>query len=94
MSLPICGWKNVPNTQDEKCKCGSWKSHWENTTKKEWPEQCCVEDCEESAADGAHVQHNEVTGEKIVPMCAAHNNASNKDEMCFKDGTVCCSAEY
>lgn len=76
MSLPLSGWKNVKNSGNKKCNCGSWKDHWINS-KGDWPTYCSVKNCYERAEDGAHVRNEKVMGEKIVPMCKKHNNPDN-----------------
>lgn len=93
------GWKNKKGTCARSCKCGSWKQHWINYSKKSWPDNCSVDGCTNSPTLGAHVINPSVSGEKIVPMCDSCNQkegsfslktsatlvSANKEETCDKD---------
>ena len=48
---------NINGTADNKCKCGSWKAHWEKFNDKgaAWPALCREVTCREPATHGAHV---------------------------------------
>jgi len=68
---------NINGTSDNKCKCGSWKAHWEKYNEKRiaWPTDCSGANCNEPAVHGAHVQ-KEIGSDKkwyIIPLCAQHN---------------------
>lgn len=76
MSLPGSGWKNKNGTSDRDCKCGTWKQHWINFSKKDWPSSCRVSDCNSAATLGAHIYHADVAGERISPMCNSCNGLS------------------
>ena len=92
-------WKNKSGTGIRNCKCGTWKQHWINFSGKEWPESCSVSGCSNKATLGAHVINAEVSGERIVPMCASCNSLTgyfnlkgnitlvraNKSETCEKN---------
>lgn len=86
MSLPIDGWKNKRGTSIRSCKCGSWKQHWINGSKKAWPKYCCVAGCTGTAEVGAHVYNtsSDVHGEYIVPACKGCNALT--DEFSLKGG--------
>ena len=98
MSITANNWKNKNGTGDRVCSCGSWKQHWLNFSKKQWPDQCSVAGCTNRPTLGAHVFNDSVTGEKIVPMCDSCNKISgtfnlkggvtlvnaNKSETCEK----------
>ena len=77
MSSLLSGWKNVKNSGNKKCNCGSWRNHWKNEKDTSWPRTCSVAGCNESPEDGAHVRNKKFMGEKIVPMCKKHNNPDN-----------------
>lgn len=67
---------NINGTSDNKCKCGSWKAHWEkfNEHKNTWPKYCAAYGCLESATVGAHVQKDIGTNKWfIIPFCNKHN---------------------
>ena len=74
---------NINGTSDNKCKCGSWKAHWEkfNEGKDTWPTYCSVYGCLETATVGAHVQ-KETDSNKwfIIPFCDKHNGPEFKGE--------------
>lgn len=97
MTLTALGWKNKKETAERTCSCGTWKQHWLNHSVETWPRFCSVNDCRNEPTLGAHVINVDVTGEKIVPMCASCNNLSgsfnlsdvwvvsaNKSETCDK----------
>lgn len=98
MGLTATGWKNKVGTADRACKCGTWKQHWINFSKKAWPESCSVKGCTNSPTLGAHVINPDVTGERIVPVCDSCNKlgdsfslkgeincpSANKSETCEK----------
>lgn len=92
MDLPIDGWKNKRGTSVRSCKCGSWKQHWINGSKKAWPKYCCVAGCTGTAEVGAHVYNtsSDVHGEYIVPTCKGCN--ARTDEFSLEIGTTLISA--
>ena len=77
MGLPNNGWANKKGTASRDCNCGSWKQHWINFTKDEWPSTCSVFGCNSSAELGAHVYHPDVEGERIAPMCDSCNKKTD-----------------
>lgn len=77
MSIPASGWSNKGGTSVRSCKCGTWKQHWINYAKKQWPTTCSVQGCSNAPTLGAHVINTSVTGERIIPMCDACNGLSN-----------------
>jgi hypothetical protein len=81
MSVTATGWANKKGTAGRSCKCGSWKQHWLNSTKKSWPKNCSVKGCSESPTLGAHIYNPDVTGEKIVPMCSSCNGLDSKFDL-------------
>ena len=66
-------WKNKKGTSERSCVCGSWKNHWINFAKKDWPQYCSVQGCNNAPVLGAHVINAKVEGERIVPMCDSCN---------------------
>lgn len=90
MSISSSGWGNKVGTADRSCNCGSWKQHWINKTGDNWPNTCSVSGCSSAATLGAHVYHNAVQGERIVPMCAECNALT--DKFSLKGGTKIPSA--
>lgn len=84
------GWKNKNGTGDRACKCGTWKNHWLNFSGEKWPSECSVSGCDNSATLGAHIYNANVSGEKIVPVCASCNKKSG--EFSLKNGVVLVSA--
>lgn len=84
-------YKNVIESDERKCTCGSWKEHWKKFSIKNWPSECSVKGCGRNADLGAHVH---VVGEKkewIVPMCIDCNNDWNK-KFQLKANTILVSA--
>lgn len=91
-------WKNKSGTGNRTCSCGTWKQHWLNFSGRSWPDSCSVMGCANEPTLGAHVINNEVSGEKIVPMCTSCNKLTgyfdlkggvqlvnaNKSETCQK----------
>ena len=77
-------WKNKAGTGERVCKCGSWKQHWVNFSKKPWPSQCSVAGCMNAPTLGAHIINDDVKGEKIVPMCDSCNKKTGTFNL--KDG--------
>ncbi len=73
MAITTTGWKNKCGTSDRSCKCGTWEQHWLNFAKMQWPTTCSIFGCNNRATLGAHIFNPAVTGERIVPMCAACN---------------------
>lgn len=90
--MPLEGWRNKGGTGERKCGCGSWKKHWMNLSKEEWPKYCSESLCLEKPKDGAHIYHPDVEGEYIVPLCAKHNHPENTDEFDLADDTIFVSA--
>ncbi len=85
-------WVNVSGTSERspKCKCGSWKKHWENYSGEEWPDKCCVEGCNKTAVLGAHIRKDSSRKEYIAPLCNSHNQKD--DLLTLKDGTTIVNA--
>lgn len=75
LGLRTDGWKNKNNTGERSCKCGTWKKHWLNFSKKEWPEKCSVEGCNSKPTLGAHIfnHYDNTKKEYIAPFCAECN---------------------
>lgn len=80
MSITATGWKNKKGTSNRSCNCGSWKQHWINCSKKEWPKKCSISECNNSATLGAHIYNtsSSVTGEYIVPACDSCNKLDSE----------------
>lgn len=70
---------NINGTADNKCKCGSWRAHWENFNEYHfvWPKYCSEKSCLYAPTIGAHVQKEESSSAKwfIIPLCDRHNGA-------------------
>lgn len=87
MALSNSGWKNKVGTSDRKCDpCGSWMDHWKTFAGSIWPSYCAVDNCYSSATLGAHIYHEDVAGERIVPMCNSCNKIQSS--LNFKAGTT------
>jgi len=88
---------NINGTSDNKCKCGTWKAHWEkyNEYGANWPICCSEKNCIERATVGAHVQ-KEVGYDKnwyIIPLCDEHNGPGfHGASIEISDGTSFASA--
>ena len=92
MSSPDAEWTNVSGTSERspKCRCGSWKKHWENFSPESWPCNCSVKGCKNRAVLGAHIRKNELRKEYIAPFCDSHNHAS--ELLALTVGTVLVNA--
>ena len=90
MGISADGWKNKNGTGDRLCKCGSWKQHWINYSKKSWPSTCSVSGCNNAPSLGAHIINSSVSGEKIVPMCDSCNKKTG--EFSLKGGIALVNA--
>jgi hypothetical protein len=71
--MVMTGWKNKGGTGPRSCKCGTWKRHWQNFTKKSWPSECFVSGCRNAPILGAHIFIANVDGEWIAPFCDSCN---------------------
>lgn len=73
-------WKNKSGTGNRSCKCGSWKQHWINYSRKGWPDVCSVVGCNNAATLGAHVfcTDRNVSGEFIIPACDSCNKSNRE----------------
>ena len=76
---------NEKGTSKYKWKCGSWKDYWKANSKIEWPNKCCIKDCNQKAEDGGHVIDCDSNEKYILPICKIHNNCSFVDEFEIKD---------
>lgn len=68
---------NINGMSDNRCRCGSWKAHWEKYNERHcrWPQYCSESCCFESATVGAHVQKESGADRwYIIPLCQKHNN--------------------
>ena len=68
-------WVNASGTSERspRCKCGTWKHHWENFSNEEWPDECSVKGCKRKAVLGAHIHKTGERTEYIAPFCDSHN---------------------
>jgi hypothetical protein len=70
--------RNINNTSDNKCNCGTWLKHWEqyNNLKQGVPILCPVSTCFNKAEVGAHVQLSDIKDQSwyIIPLCKSCNN--------------------
>jgi C4-type Zn-finger protein len=72
-------WENTDKTSKETCGCGSWKDHWQNRSRQDWPAKCNFPKCENPAEVGAHVNRVKHEGEIfITPLCKACNSKRNQ----------------
>lgn len=78
MSVTTSGWANKGGTGKRSCNCGSWKQHWLNDSKQQWPKKCFVTGCSAAPVLGAHIYNSGVSGEYIAPFCDSCNKLSNK----------------
>ncbi len=80
MSITTTGWKNKKGTAQRSCKCGSWKQHWINCSRRKWPATCSVLGCSNIATLGAHIYNTDpkVTGEYIIPACDKCNSLNGE----------------
>jgi len=71
--------RNVNNTSQKKCNCGSWLKHWEKFS-KQTASFCPVENCLEMDLEGAHVQKDDSKDKNcyIYPLCGKHNATKEK----------------
>ena len=63
---------NIPGTGPCTTSDGSWKQYWLNRSGRQWPQNCCIKQCTNSATDGAHVKISNNPGDYknyILPMC-------------------------
>lgn len=83
-------WANKKGTAKRKCKCNSWKEHWQNISKEKWPAKCAVKGCKEKPDDGAHTYQTQLREldqrEFIAPLCHKHNMSN--DKFSLRDGTI------
>lgn len=72
--------KNLIDTTDNTCHCGSWKEHY-YTYSDVSADRCQVKDCSGEFEVGAHVKKvgNRDNKWYIVPMCKAHNNKDGEE---------------
>ena len=64
---------NIPGTGPCTTSDGSWKQYWLNRSGRQWPRECCIRQCSNSATDGAHVQIRNMLEYYILPMCHSCN---------------------
>lgn len=67
--------RNLTDTDDLSCGCGSWLRHWRNHLSVEPPGGCAVVGCQGAAEVGAHVTVEPLDGPHILPFCKKHNAA-------------------
>lgn len=67
---PRKNWMNAGETPADDCRCGSWKQHWMNFSRHDWPETCSVSGCSKRATFAGHVVNPEAEGEYVLPLCA------------------------
>lgn len=74
--------KNINNTSDKKCKCGSWMNHWMNECNKRTA-VCSAYGCsQKDNLHGSHVQ--KATSDftwYIIPLCPKHNKSIDQLEV-------------
>lgn len=78
--------RNVNNTSDTKCKCGSWLNHWANFSHRT-PQFCSAKNCNRRDLEGAHVQKELLSDNTwyIIPLCTEHNQQRGKIVEIFDD---------
>jgi len=69
--------KNVGETSDGACPCGSWLKHWEKFS-GQTTVYCLVISCLSKDLVGAHVQKSGSSDTKryIYPLCKSHSESS------------------
>lgn len=80
-SLTTENWTNKKGTEDRKCRCGSWKNHWLNFTKLDWPSTCSVSGCNNTPTIRAHIYKEVETGEWIEPFSITCNQLTRKFDL-------------
>lgn len=93
-SLTTENWTNKKGTEDRKCRCGSWKNHWLNFTKLDWPSTCSVSGCNNTPTVGAHIYNKVETGEWIAPFCDSCNKFTGKFDLKAGIGLVPANKSY
>ena len=82
--------KNISGSSDNDPPKGyaTWKEYWEANMHRKFSVCSCVS-CPKTAVVGGHVKKVYGSGEwYIVPICAAHNNASYTDPYEVKDADL------
>ncbi|MGN0855307.1 MAG: hypothetical protein ACI4R9_07295 [Kiritimatiellia bacterium] len=81
---------NINGTSDNKCKCGSWRAHWEKFNERSlaWPRICSEKSCINPPTLGAHVQKENFSTAKwyIIPFCDKHNKCVG-ESLDVREGT-------
>jgi hypothetical protein len=72
--------KNINDTSDTTCTCGSWLDHWIKCSGRGLPRYCMEEKCTQTPEVGARVQKDSSpdNGWYIVPLCKAHHGEKGK----------------
>lgn len=78
MPLPGKGWSNNRAVSEADCPATSWKQHWLNYVITGWPKTCGVSGCNSPATLVAHVNHPDVAGDRVVPMCSCCYNSNQQ----------------
>jgi hypothetical protein len=85
--------RNINGTSDKICVCDSWLDHWKNFSGQSLSNYCSESACTQKPEVGAHIQKDSFADQNwyIVPLCKAHNSASNK-ALAIGDGIKLVSA--
>lgn len=81
MTITANNWKNKSGTSNRSCNCGTWKQHWLNASKKDWPDTCSISGCSNEPILGAHIINTDVIGERIVPACDSCNKLGGEFDL-------------
>ena len=73
-------YRNLRNTGQRKCSCGTWFKHWRNETGSR-RKRCAAYGCGNDAEVGAHVQSVRGKLQWIVPLCKPCNNLQEPFEL-------------
>jgi len=68
--------KNINNTSENICKCGSWLNHWAKFSGQSLPSYCPEKNCTNKPEVGAHVQKDSSSDSSwyIIPLCKQCNS--------------------
>ena len=88
--------KNISKTKQCQPKSGyrSWKDFWLRNTKLDWPDECRISRCTQTAFCGGHVHvYGHGHGVYIVPLCRSCNDANKTHWRLVNTGTLAVPVE-
>lgn len=71
-------WVNVVGTSERRCKCLTWRNHWKNHSRLNWPNYCTSLNWKNEATLGAHIRRPGNNLQYIAPLCGSCNNSTEK----------------